>query len=124
MFATFSCFAVTGMSAPPSSKHAIASQTASAAEWAAKEACVQQAAVDWASGAYPSICKAAAFNDVAEATLHHCLADQVPKKDAQIGTQSLTPAAENALAKHIQHCACSGFPLTPSHICEYANTIT
>lgn len=112
------------MARPSSSKRSTAVRAASAADRDEREQRLQQAAVEVRQGAHDSIRKAAAAHNVPESTLRTRLAGTPPKKDAQVGQQSLTPAAESALVEHIRRCAYSGYPLTPANIREYANTIS
>lgn len=111
------------MARPTSSKRSKAARAASAAERDDKEARLQQAVAEHRSGQHGSIRQAADIHNVSESTLRHRLNGRKPKKDAQIHMQSLLPDAEDAVLDLIRRCACSGFPLTPAGIREYANTV-
>lgn len=100
------------------------SQAASAAKQDEKEAHLQQAATELGSGQHDSIQKATVANNVATSTLCHQMEGCPAKVTAQNAQQTLIPAAESVLIKHIQCCALSSFPLTLALLMEYANTIT
>ena len=112
------------MHSKPCSKQSVTAQAASAANRDEQEFQLQQAAAEVHEGQHSSIHAAAAANNVPKSTLCHRLQGQQLKKDAQTNQQSLTPAAESVLVNHIQHCSCSGYPLAPAHILEYASSIS
>ncbi|SPO22767.1 related to transposase [Ustilago trichophora] len=111
------------MPRPSSSYLSIASCADRAADCNAQEARLQQAAAELGNETHLSLCRAAAANNVPEATLRHRLLGRQTKQASHANQQALTPAAETALLEHIQRCACSGFPLMPALIRDYANTI-
>lgn len=112
------------MARPSSSKRTRSSRASSAADRDDREARLRQAASELESGQHSSVRAAAKAHNVPEASLRHRQSGRRSHKDAHADQQTLTPAAESALADHIRRCASSGFPLTPATIREYANTIT
>ncbi|CBQ68565.1 related to transposase [Sporisorium reilianum SRZ2] len=111
------------MTCPSFSKCSTASRMASAAKRDAKEAHVQQAVSEHCNGTYSTIRQAAAANHIPESTLRQRLRGRKPKKDAQTGMQTLPLDAESTLIDLIRRSACSGYPLTPAGIRDYANTV-
>ncbi|SPO30882.1 related to transposase [Ustilago trichophora] len=112
------------MTTPSVSKRSTTSRAARAADRDQQEARLQQAAAELGNGTYSSIRKAAAANNVPESTLRGRLSGVPTIKEGHASMQALTPAAETALLEHIRRCACSGFPLTPAQIRDYANTVS
>ncbi|SPO31976.1 related to transposase [Ustilago trichophora] len=112
------------MTTPSISKRSTASRAARAADCDQQEARLQQAAAELGNGTFSSIRKAAAANSVPESTLRGRLSGVLTIREGHASMQALTPAAETALLEHIRRCACSGFPLTPAQIRDYANTVS
>ncbi|SPO28404.1 related to transposase [Ustilago trichophora] len=112
------------MTTPSISKRSTASCAARAADRDQQEAWLQQAAAELGNGTFSSIRKAAAANSVPESTLRGRLSGVPTIREGHASMQALTPAAKTALLEHIRRCACSGFPLTPAQIRDYANTIS
>ncbi|SPO27531.1 related to transposase [Ustilago trichophora] len=112
------------MTTPSISKRSTASRAACAADCDQQEARLQQAAAELGNGTFSSIRKAAAANSVPESTLRGRLSGVPTIREGHASMQALTPAAETALLEHIRRCACSGFPLTPAQIRDYANTVS
>ncbi|SPO32559.1 related to transposase [Ustilago trichophora] len=112
------------MTTPSISKRSTASRAARAADRDQQEARLQQAAAELGNGTFSSIHKAAAANSVPESTLRGRLSGVPTIREGHASMQALTPAAETALLEHIRRCACSGFPLTPAQIRDYANTVS
>ena len=107
----------------PSSRRSKASRSLSAAAREERESHVQLAVSELATGQHKSIAAAARTHELPESTVQHCLHGCIPKKEAQNNMQALLPASESVLVEHIQHCACSGFPLTPSDIHKFAHSL-
>ncbi|CBQ69896.1 related to transposases [Sporisorium reilianum SRZ2] len=96
---------------------------ASTADRDARKARLQQASQELDNGLHDSIRKAAAANDVPEATLRHWRQGRPPKVEAQNDQQRLTPTEETGLLEYICRRACSGYPLTPTLLRDRTNEI-
>lgn len=75
------------------------------------------------AGQHASIGAAAAAHGVAKTTLYDRSKGKVPKSEAQIAQQSLSPSAEMALADHIRRSAVNRFPLNPADVVELARKL-
>ncbi|SPO30161.1 related to transposase [Ustilago trichophora] len=108
----------------PLSKRSVMYQAATASKRDQREERLQLAINELEQGQHNSICKAAAVHNVPESTLRHRMLGRQSKKGANEAEQALTSAAENAVVTHIRRCACSGFPLMPAIVMEYANAVS
>ncbi|SPO24922.1 related to transposase [Ustilago trichophora] len=108
----------------PLSKRSVTYRAATASKRDQREGHLQLAISELEQGQHNSIRKAAAAHNVSESTLRHRMSGRQNKKAANEAQQALTCAAENAVITHIQRCACSGFPLTPAVVMQYANAVS
>ncbi|SPO28103.1 related to transposase [Ustilago trichophora] len=108
----------------PLSKRSVTYRAATASKRDQREGHLQLAISELKQGQHNSIRKAAAAHNVSESTLRHRMSGRQNKKAANEAQQALTCAAENAVITHIQRRACSGFPLTPAVVMQYANAVS